>query len=67
VSAVVVPPAAAEAGGAQGADAAAALAKRAGVFDRLSHMFRRAGSEVTTQALFRAMMEYHVEREETGK
>jgi hypothetical protein len=54
----------------QGASETAATATvRDKVFDRLSHLFRGAGSDVTTQALFRAVMEYRVEQEnsEEGK
>ncbi len=39
---------------------AAATAKRDVIFDRLSYLFRHAGSDVTMQALFRVLMDYRV-------
>jgi hypothetical protein len=42
-------------------------AKREVIFDRLSRMFRRAGNDVTAQALFRAVLEYRVEALEKDK
>jgi hypothetical protein len=46
---------------------AATAAKREETFDRLSRMFRRAGNDVTAQALFRAVLEYRVEALEKDK
>ena len=46
---------------------ATAIAKRDAIFDRMSHLFRHAGSDVTMQALFRVLMDYrvaHAEQEE---
>jgi hypothetical protein len=45
----------------------ATAAKREETFDRLSRMFRRAGNDVTAQALFRAVLEYRVEALEKDK
>jgi hypothetical protein len=42
-------------------------AKRDATFDQLSRMFRRAGTDVTAQALFRAVLEYRVESLEKDK
>jgi hypothetical protein len=47
--------------------APASSAKRDEMFDKLSRMFRRAGTDVTAQALFRAVMEYRVEALEKDK
>lgn len=41
--------------------------KRGETFDRLSRMFRRAGTDVTAQALFRAIVEYRDEALEKSK
>jgi hypothetical protein len=49
------------------ASSAASSAKRDEMFDKLSRMFRRAGTDVTAQALFRAVMEYRVEALEKDK
>lgn len=42
-------------------------ATRAEIFDRLSTMFRRAGTDVATQALFRTIVEFRVESLEKDK
>ena len=38
-------------------------AEHAAVFERLSCLFRRAGKDAVTQALFRAMLEYRLEKD----
>ena len=43
------------------AEAAAPTAARDAMFEKLSRMFRRAGTDVAAQALFRVVMEYRVE------
>jgi hypothetical protein len=39
-------------------------AERDAVFDRLSHLFRHAGSDVTMQSLFRVLMDYRTGRQD---
>jgi hypothetical protein len=45
----------------------AASAARDAMFEKLSKMFRRAGTDVAAQALFRVIMEYRVETLEKQK
>jgi hypothetical protein len=47
--------------------AAAPTAARDAMFEKLSKMFRRAGTDVAAQALFRVVMEYRVETLEKQK
>jgi hypothetical protein len=49
------------------AEAAAPAAARDAMFEKLSKMFRRAGTDVAAQALFRVVMEYRVENLEKQK
>jgi hypothetical protein len=42
-------------------------AARDAMFEKLSRMFRRAGTDVAAQALFRVVMEYRVENLEKQK
>jgi hypothetical protein len=51
---------------AEGAPAMATAARDA-MFEKLSKMFRRAGTDVAAQALFRVVMEYRVETLEKQK
>ena len=49
------------------AASAAPIATRDAMFEKLSKMFRRAGTDVAAQALFRVVMEYRVESLEKQK
>jgi len=45
------------------ASAPATAVQQQAVLDRLAYLFRRVGSDVTMQALLRAMIEYRKERQ----
>lgn len=45
------------------ADPAAQAARREAASRRLAYLFRRAGSDITMQALLRAMIDYRTEKQ----
>ena len=44
------------------ADPAAEAAQREAALQRVAYLFRRAGSDITMQALLRAMVDYRTEK-----